>query len=238
MPGMGKAAVAALVLALVASGAMGKETKTRAPEKTLYVVGTAHLDTQWLWTIRETINECVPNTLRENLALFGKYPDYVFSFEGAFRYALAKEYYPEEYAKLKDVAAHGRWRVAGSMWDAVDANLPSPESLARQVLHGNGFFRREFGTTSCDVYLPDCFGFGFALQKAGLTYYRNIVNVFRFTDLTVLKFMLTAIAVGMVGVFALQSAGLATLPAVPTTYVVGNLVGGLIFGVGMAGAGF
>ena len=82
------------------------------------------------------------------------------------------------------------------------------------------------------------FVFGFALQKAGLTYYKNIVNVFRFTDLTVIKFMLTAVAVAMVGVFALDAAGLAPLPAVPATYVVGNLVGGLIFGIGMAGAGF
>ncbi|MHB1134911.1 MAG: YeeE/YedE thiosulfate transporter family protein [Chloroflexota bacterium] len=80
--------------------------------------------------------------------------------------------------------------------------------------------------------------FGFALQKAGLTYYRNIVNVFRFTDLTVIKFMMTAIAVSMVGVFALNSLGITPLPAVPATYLVGNLVGGLIFGVGMAGAGF
>ena len=82
------------------------------------------------------------------------------------------------------------------------------------------------------------FGFGFALQKAGLGKYNKIVNVFRFTDLAVLKFMLTTLAVSMVGVFALNSFGLIALPAIPATYVVGNLVGGLIFGVGMAGAGF
>ncbi len=82
------------------------------------------------------------------------------------------------------------------------------------------------------------FFFGWALQKAGLTKYHKIVNVFRFTDLAVLKLMMTALAVAMVGTFALSSLGLITLPAVPATYVVGNLVGGLIFGVGMAGAGF
>ncbi len=82
------------------------------------------------------------------------------------------------------------------------------------------------------------FGFGWSLQKAGLTKYHKIVNVFRFTDLAVLKFMMTTLAVSMVGVFALNSAGLIQLPTVPATYVVGNLVGGLIFGVGMAGAGF
>ncbi len=82
------------------------------------------------------------------------------------------------------------------------------------------------------------FGFGWSLQKAGLTKYHKIVNVFRFTDLAVLKFMMTTLAVAMVGVFALNTAGLIRLPTVPATDVVGNLVGGLIFGVGMAGAGF
>jgi hypothetical protein len=81
-------------------------------------------------------------------------------------------------------------------------------------------------------------GFGFALQKAGLSKYNKVVNVFRFTDLAVLKFMMTTLAVAMVGTFALNSLGLIALPAIPATYVVGNLIGGLIFGVGMAGAGF
>ncbi len=80
--------------------------------------------------------------------------------------------------------------------------------------------------------------FGFALQKAGLSKYNKIVNVFRFTDLAVLKFMMTTLAVSMVGVFALKSVGLIALPAIPATYVVGNLLGGLIFGTGMAAAGF
>jgi len=127
------------------------------------VVGTAHLDTQWLWTIQDTIREYVPNTLHDNFALFEKNPDYVFSFEGAFRYMLAKEYDPRGYARLEDYVDQGRWRVAGSSVDAGDVNIPSPESLVRHVLYGNGFFRREFGKTSADIYLPDCFGFGWAL---------------------------------------------------------------------------
>ncbi len=91
-----------------------------------------------------------------------------------------------------------------------------------------------------DLILPLVLGlfFGWLFQKTGLTKYHRIVNVFRFTDLTVIKFMMTTLAVSMVGVFALHTAGLVQLPNVPSTYVVGNLVGGLIFGVGMAGAGF
>ena len=80
--------------------------------------------------------------------------------------------------------------------------------------------------------------FGFSLNKAGLTKYHKIVNVFRLTDLAVLKFMMTALVVAMAGLYALRGLGVLTFPAVPATYVVGNLVGGLIFGVGMALAGF
>ena len=80
--------------------------------------------------------------------------------------------------------------------------------------------------------------FGFALNKAGLTRYTKIVNVFRLSDLAVLKFMMTALVVTMIGVYPLRMLGLITFPTVPATYVVGNLVGGLIFGVGMALAGY
>ncbi len=80
--------------------------------------------------------------------------------------------------------------------------------------------------------------FGFALNKAGLTRYAKIVNQFRFKDMTVLKFMMTALVVTMLGLYPLRALGWITFPSVPETYVVGNIVGGLIFGVGMALAGF
>jgi len=91
-----------------------------------------------------------------------------------------------------------------------------------------------------DYLLALVFGFcfGWLLQKAGLTKYHKIVNVFRFTDLSVLKFMLSALVVGMIGLYGLQDLGLLKLANITPTYIVGNIIGGLIFGVGMAGAGF
>lgn len=80
--------------------------------------------------------------------------------------------------------------------------------------------------------------FGFSLNKAGLTKYHKIVNVFRFTDMAVLQFMMTALVVAMIGLYSLRGLGLITFPAVPATYIVGNLVGGLIFGVGMSLSGY
>jgi len=80
--------------------------------------------------------------------------------------------------------------------------------------------------------------FGFSLNKAGLTRYTNIVNVFRFTDMGVLKFMMTGIAVSMAGLYGLRGLGLVTFPRIPETYIIGNLIGGLIFGIGMALVGY
>jgi alpha-mannosidase len=87
----------------------------------------------------------------------------VFSFEGAYRYYLTKIHHPQLYERLKGYIASGNWAIAGSWVDAVDVNLPSPESLIRHALYGNGYFDREFGKKSIDIFLPDCFGFGYAL---------------------------------------------------------------------------
>ncbi len=80
--------------------------------------------------------------------------------------------------------------------------------------------------------------FGFSLNKAGLTKYHKIVNVFRFTDMAVLQFMMTALVVAMIGLYSLKAFGLITFPNIPATYIAGNLVGGLLFGVGMALTGY
>jgi len=135
------------------------------PKGTLNVVGVSHLDTQWRWTIQTTIDEYVPNTFRDNVKLLDLYPQYIFSFEGAFKYMLLKEYYPDSNERLKPYIASGRWRVAGSWVDPVDVNMPSFESLVRHTLYGNGYFQQEFGRVSRDVLLPDCFGFGYALPS-------------------------------------------------------------------------
>lgn len=132
---------------------------------TLYVVGYAHLDTEWRWEYPQVINEFLANTLHDNFALFKKYPHYVFNFTGSNRYRFFKEYYPADYATLKKYIAEGRWFPAGSSVEESDVNSPSAESLFRQVLYGNEFFRREFGKASAEYMLPDCFGFPASLPS-------------------------------------------------------------------------
>ncbi len=141
------------------------ETSFPANRATLFVAATAHLDTQWRWTCQDTVLRYLPDTLRRNFALFDKYPSYHFGFEGAWRYMLAEEYHPELFAELREWIARGRWHVIGSAVEAGDVNTVSPESLVRQFLYGNGYFREEFGRESQDVFLPDCFGFGWALPS-------------------------------------------------------------------------
>jgi len=128
-------------------------------EKVLYTVGYAHLDTEWNWEYPTTINQYIRNTMEDNFKLFEKYPDYVFNFTGSRRYKMMKEYYPESYKKVAGFIDQGRWFVSGSSVDEGEVNISSSESVLRQVLYGNLFFKREFKKESVDYMLPDCFGF-------------------------------------------------------------------------------
>jgi alpha-mannosidase len=128
-------------------------------DKVLYTVSYSHLDTQWRWDYQKTINDYIKATLRDNFKYLEKYPEYTFNFTGSTRYEMMKEYYPEDYEKLKQYIAQGRWFVSGSSVDEGDVLAPSVESLIRQVLLGNEYFRKEFDKMSCDYMLPDCFGF-------------------------------------------------------------------------------
>jgi alpha-mannosidase len=157
-------ALASVILGLIAT--VGRvDTHGQAAKPVLYVTATAHLDSQWNWTVQDTIRQYVPSTFYTNFKFLDEYPDYTFTYEGAIHYMWFKEYHPDDWPTLQKVVANGRWRLAGSWIDAVDTNIPSPESLMRQALYGQHFFRQEFGKVSRDVYLPDCFGFGFALPS-------------------------------------------------------------------------
>jgi alpha-mannosidase len=134
-------------------------------QPTLYVVAYAHLDTQWRWQYPQTIDEYLSKTMRSNFDLFEKYPHYIFNFTGANRFMMMKEYFPADFARLKHYAAAGRWFPAGSSVEENDVNSPNAESIIRQVLYGNEFFRHEFGVASAEYMLPDCFGFPASLPS-------------------------------------------------------------------------
>lgn len=152
--------IAALVAFMLGIAPAGRaQESAKKPVGTLYVVPYSHLDTQWRWTFPTTIREFVRKTLDENIARFSKYPKYVFTFTGALRYEMMKEYYPVKFERVKQLVAEGRWHVGGSSMEEGDVNAPSPESIFRQVLYGNQWFRQHLGKESVDYMLPDCFGF-------------------------------------------------------------------------------
>ena len=132
---------------------------------TLYVVPYAHLDTQWRWEFPQSISEYLLKTMRVNFDYMQKYPHYVFNWTGANRYRLMKEYFPQDYAKMKEYVASGQWFPAGSSVEEGDVNLPSAEGIFRQILYGNTYFRHEFGKASNEYMLPDCFGFPASLPS-------------------------------------------------------------------------
>ena len=147
------------VTSVSAAQAQSTEKPDLSKQPTLYAVGYAHLDTEWRWEYPQVIDEYIRKTMEDNFKLFDKYPHYIFNFSGANRYRLMKEYFPADFARVKKYVDEGRWFPAGSSMEEGDVNAPSAETIIRQILYGNNWFRKELGKASAEYMLPDCFGF-------------------------------------------------------------------------------
>src|SRR5271156_5499776 len=113
-------AAAALFSSTMIASAKDPTPVGTAKEPTLYVVGYAHLDTQWRWSYPQVIAEFLKHTMEDNFKLFEKYPHYTFNFTGANRYGIMKEYYPEDFEKPWAYLKAGGWSPAGSSMDEGD----------------------------------------------------------------------------------------------------------------------
>ncbi len=131
-----------------------------------YAVGHAHIDTAWLWPIRETRRKCI-RTFASTLRLMERFPSFRFLCSQAQQYAWLEEDAPALFEQIKQQVNTGRWEAAGAMWIEPDCNLPSGESLVRQVLHGTRYWEEKFGAHGKQrlLYLPDTFGFCAALPQ-------------------------------------------------------------------------
>ena len=121
-------------------------------------VGNAHIDTAWLWPLRETSRK-VARTFSTAVTLMDDYPDYRFAASQAQQLAWMRDRYPGLFERIRKKVAAGQFEVVGSMWVEADCNLPSGESLVRQIVHGKRFFAEEFGVETRSLWLPDVFGY-------------------------------------------------------------------------------
>ncbi|MBR3434121.1 MAG: discoidin domain-containing protein [Bacteroidaceae bacterium] len=138
----------------------------QADKETLFLISNTHLDTQWNWDVKTTVNEYIRNVLTQNMALMDKYPRFMLNYEGAVKYMWMKEYYPTEFDKMKGYVASGQWHVSGMSLDATDVMMSSAESILHSMLYANKFYQRELGVRGgYDIMLPDCFGFSYALPS-------------------------------------------------------------------------
>ncbi|MGB0111718.1 MAG: glycoside hydrolase family 38 C-terminal domain-containing protein [Ilumatobacteraceae bacterium] len=127
-------------------------------------IGHAHIDTAWLWPLRETKRKCT-RTFASAVALMDDYPEYVFAASSAQHYAWIEERHPDLFDKITERVERGQWEPVGGMWVEADMNLPSGESLVRQIVFGQRYFEEKFGRRCTEVWIPDVFGYPAGLPQ-------------------------------------------------------------------------
>ena len=130
----------------------------RASSMRVIGVGHAHIDSAWLWPIRETVRKCA-RTFASAVRLMDDDPDYRFVCSQAVQYAWMEERYPTLFARIAEKVRSGQFVPVGGMWVEADMNLPSGESLVRQLVHGQRYFESRFGIRCKEVWIPDVFGY-------------------------------------------------------------------------------
>ncbi|WP_046225601.1 alpha-mannosidase [Paenibacillus dauci] len=165
----------------------GPYTSSQENNGRMIMVGQSHIDIAWLWPIRETVRK-TSRTFSTMCTLLEQYPEFIYTQSQPQLFAYVKDHYPDLYAKVKAYIAEGRWELVGGMWVEPDLNIPSGESLARQLLYGQRFYREEFGVTSTIEWLPDTFGYAASLpqllRQVGIDYFMttklnwNDTNIF------------------------------------------------------------
>ena len=141
-------------------------------QRQIYILGNSHIDVAWLWAITETKN-AMQRTFKSALNLQEYYPELIFNQSTAISYQWMEQEYPDLFARIQVAVAANKWELIGGMWVEPDGNLPSGESLIRQILYGQEYFREKFNREVKIAWLPDTFGFHWQmpqiLLKSGFT---------------------------------------------------------------------
>ncbi|HEY5874629.1 MAG TPA: glycoside hydrolase family 38 C-terminal domain-containing protein, partial [Ilumatobacteraceae bacterium] len=130
----------------------------------IIAVGHAHIDTAWLWPLRETERKCV-RTFASAVRLMDEMPDFRLVCSQAAQYRWIEDQFPGLFTRIKEKVAAGQWIPVGGMWVEPDMNLPSGESIVRQLVHGQRAFEQWFGRRCTEVWIPDVFGYPGSLPQ-------------------------------------------------------------------------
>ena len=137
-------------------------------------VGHSHIDLAWLWRLSHA-REKAARTFSTVLHLMRQYPEYSFLHSSPQAYKFLQQDYPDIFDHVEEMIGAGRWEVAGGMWVEPDCNIPSGESLVRQILLGKRYFRQQFGVDTHLLWLPDVFGYPWSLpqllRRSGMPYF-------------------------------------------------------------------
>ena len=128
------------------------------------LIGHSHMDTAWLWPLTETEKKCA-RTYANTLNLMDEYPEYKFIQSSAYHSEMLRRDYPELFERIRKAVAAGRYEPNGGVWIECDCNLTGGEYMVRQFLWGQRFTRKYFGYTADCFWLPDTFGYSFAIPQ-------------------------------------------------------------------------
>ncbi len=145
-----------------------------AKEYTVHLIGHSHIDMNWLWLWPETLDVC-RNTFTTVLKLMDEFPEMRYSQSQASTYIAVEEADPQLFAQIQKRVKSGQWEITGGTWVEGDMNMPSGESIVRQILYAKQYFKEKFGVEPIMCWEPDTFGHAWTvpqiLAKSGIKYY-------------------------------------------------------------------
>lgn len=138
------------------------------------LIAHSHLDIAYYWRRIHAVQKNLRTVLIQ-LRLMDKYPDFKYTHTQPYVYETLEKYYPDVFAELKQKVANGQFEPVGAMYVEPDCNIPNAESLVRQCLYGQQTYKRMFGKTVNNAWLPDVFGNSWILpqilKKSGVDYF-------------------------------------------------------------------
>lgn len=138
------------------------------------LIAHSHLDIAYYWRRIHAVQKNLRTVLIQ-LRLMDKYPDFKYTHTQPYVYETLEKYYPDVFEELKEKVKNGQFEPVGAMYVEPDCNIPTAESLVRQCLYGQQTYKRLFGKTVNNAWLPDVFGNSWILpqilKKSGVDYF-------------------------------------------------------------------